>query len=138
MNRANLPTIGSSAATVEALLEDAWRSAPGHLYERLALALRNAIERGELLAGTRLPPERHLAARLGLGRSTVVAAYRRLGREGLVERRQGSGTVIRPGVGQMAGPHAAELSTSLRLGLAPRGLTDSAGDTLDFRTAVAP
>lgn len=53
------------------------------------------INRGELPPGTRLPPERTLAARLGVHRSTVAVAYDELAADGLVDRRRGSGTVVR-------------------------------------------
>jgi GntR family transcriptional regulator, regulator for abcA and norABC len=53
------------------------------------------INRGDLPPGTRLPPERQLAAQLGVHRSTVTVAYDELAADGLVERRQGSGTIVR-------------------------------------------
>lgn len=53
------------------------------------------INRGELPPGTRLPPERALAAQLGVHRSTVAVAYDELAADGLVDRRQGSGTTVR-------------------------------------------
>jgi DNA-binding transcriptional MocR family regulator len=53
------------------------------------------INRGELPPGARLPPERTLAATLGVNRSTVALAYAELAASGLVERRQGSGTTVR-------------------------------------------
>ncbi len=71
-----------------------WSSGSGPMYSRLARALREAIERGELPGGTRLPPERPLAEALEVSRTTVVLAYRRLRDEGLVESRQGSGSWV--------------------------------------------
>jgi DNA-binding transcriptional MocR family regulator len=67
----------------------------GPLRERLAGAIREAAAVGELAAGGRLPPERELAAALGISRGTVVAAYRALAAAGAVDRRQGSGTWLR-------------------------------------------
>ena len=52
-----------------------WSSRSGPLYRRLADALRDAIERGEIETGTRLPPERVLARQLAVSRTTVVQAY---------------------------------------------------------------
>jgi GntR family transcriptional regulator, transcriptional repressor for pyruvate dehydrogenase complex len=46
--------------------------------------------------GTRLPSERELARRLGVGRSAVREALKSLGFLGLLEVRQGDGTYIRP------------------------------------------
>lgn len=47
-------------------------------------------------AGSRLPPERELAARLGVGRRAVRRALEVLEAEGLVWRRQGAGTFTGP------------------------------------------
>src|SRR6266508_1893221 len=50
-----------------------WAPASGPIYKQLADALRAAIQRGDLRHGSRLPPERALAERLLISRSTVVA-----------------------------------------------------------------
>jgi DNA-binding transcriptional MocR family regulator len=71
-----------------------WRDRSGPLTMRLAGALRDAIARGDLPAGRRLPPERMLATSLGISRSTAVAAYERLADEGWLDRLQGSGTFV--------------------------------------------
>ena len=71
-----------------------WSTAAGPLYSRLARAMQSAIEGGELVAGTRLPPERPLAEALGVSRTTVVLAYGKLREHGLLESRQGSGTWV--------------------------------------------
>ncbi len=68
-----------------------WADGPGPLYQRLADALRGALDR-DIPAGAALPPERRLAGLLAVSRTTVVAAYRILRREGRLESRQGSGT----------------------------------------------
>lgn len=70
----------------------------GPLYLRLAAALRAAFQRGDLPAGSTLPPERSLAVALAVSRGTVMAAYDVLRREGLLASRQGSGTWVRPDV----------------------------------------
>ena len=74
-----------------------WKTGEGPLYQRLADALREAIERGELAMGTRLPAQRQLAEMLGVSRTTAVLAYDRLVQEGWLESREGSGTTIRRG-----------------------------------------
>ncbi|MCS7051586.1 MAG: PLP-dependent aminotransferase family protein, partial [Thermomicrobium sp.] len=61
---------------------------------QLAEQLRRRILSGELPPGTRLPPERRLAAMLGINRSTVVSAYRELAAEGLVSGHVGRGTIV--------------------------------------------
>jgi len=64
--------------------------------DAIAADLRDAILRGELRAGERLPPERELAASLGVGRSSVREAVAKLAQLGLVEIRHGGGAMVRP------------------------------------------
>ena len=64
---------------------------PRRLYRQIADQLRALIERGELPAGARLPPERDLATQLGVSRPSVREALIALEVEGLVEVRMGSG-----------------------------------------------
>jgi DNA-binding transcriptional MocR family regulator len=52
------------------------------------------IDEGELPPGEPLPADRALASALAVGRSTVVAAYDLLRRDGRIVRRQGSGTQV--------------------------------------------
>ena len=56
--------------------------------------LREGILTGQYRPGTRLPPERRLAEQLGVHRVTLRAAIGQLAALGLVEVRQGSGTVV--------------------------------------------
>ena len=56
--------------------------------------LKDAIQDGRLAAGTPLPASRKSAAFFGLSRNTVADVYDRLGREGLVIARHGSGTCV--------------------------------------------
>jgi DNA-binding transcriptional MocR family regulator len=63
-------------------------------YMQIRNRLRDQILRGDLAPGARLLPERKMAARLGVSRTTVVAAYDELAAEGLVEARVGRGTVV--------------------------------------------
>ncbi len=64
--------------------------------------LREGIRSGRLHPGTRLPPSRALAARLGVARGVVVEAYAQLCAEGWLVARQGSGTHVAPAVGPVA------------------------------------
>ena len=61
--------------------------APGDLLE-------GAIARGDLPSGSRLPPERELASRLRISRTTVVSAYRELESRGLLRGYVGRGTFV--------------------------------------------
>ena len=67
----------------------------GPLYQQLERALRSAIEREFLAPDSVLPPERDLATDLGISRITVRKAIDGLVKEGLLVRRQGSGTFVR-------------------------------------------
>src|SRR6266568_960348 len=64
------------------------------LYRQVYENLRQAILTRTLKAGTRLPPTRLLAERLGVSRSTIILAFEQLYSEGYVEGRAGSGTYV--------------------------------------------
>jgi 2-aminoadipate transaminase len=64
------------------------------IYQQIYEDLRDAILAGALPEFSRLPPERALAGRLGVNRSTVVHAYRELAADGLIEQRVGSGSRV--------------------------------------------
>ncbi|HEV3156169.1 MAG TPA: PLP-dependent aminotransferase family protein [Candidatus Baltobacteraceae bacterium] len=64
------------------------------IYQQIYEEMREAILSGALPEGTRLPPERGLAERLGVNRSTVVHAYRDLAADGLIEQKVGSGSRV--------------------------------------------
>lgn len=59
-------------------------------YELVADQLRKAVMLGRFLPGQKLPPERDLAAQLGVSRTTVREAVRTIEAEGLVETRRGA------------------------------------------------
>ncbi|KJL44541.1 FadR/GntR family transcriptional regulator [Microbacterium trichothecenolyticum] len=61
----------------------------------VARRLMDLFTSGDLDAGTRLPPERQLAATLGVGRSAVREALAALEILGIVDVRPGSGTYLR-------------------------------------------
>ena len=67
------------------------------IYERLVELLRADIASGHLTAGARLPPQRDLAHRLGLGLGTVTRAYVEAEKAGLVEAHVGRGSFVRGG-----------------------------------------
>jgi DNA-binding transcriptional MocR family regulator len=64
------------------------------LYLQIRNQLREMILDGTLSEGSRLLPERQMAAALGVNRSTVVNAYRELVADGLVEAHVGRGTTV--------------------------------------------
>lgn len=117
---------------------EGWRLGEGPLQRRLADALVSAVERHDLLPGTKLPPERVLAAQLGVARTTVAAAYEQLERKGLVERLQGRGTHVTSGDGTPMGQRAADLTTSLQRNVIFRRLTGGSPDAVDLLASSAP
>jgi GntR family transcriptional repressor for pyruvate dehydrogenase complex len=62
--------------------------------ESVAAEIEALILRGELADGQRLPPEPEMCEILGASRSVIRDAVRRLAARGLVDVRQGSGTVV--------------------------------------------
>ncbi|GAC1400527.1 MAG: PLP-dependent aminotransferase family protein [Vulcanimicrobiaceae bacterium] len=64
------------------------------IYQQIYEELRESILTGTLPETTRLPPERALAEKLRVNRSTVVHAYRELVADGLIEQRVGSGSRV--------------------------------------------
>jgi DNA-binding transcriptional MocR family regulator len=113
-----------------AMLLGPWATAGGPLYAALADALRGAVERGELPEGTVLPPERELARRLHVSRTTVVGAYGALKDAGVLESRQGRGTWVAAAVA----PRSGEVAFSGEL---YSNLMGGGGDVIEL-TAAAP
>ncbi|MEC5145865.1 PLP-dependent aminotransferase family protein [Chitinophaga sp. 212800010-3] len=64
------------------------------VYLQIARQLINAIQRGFLVTGTRLPGTREFSVLLGVNRNTVVAVYEELDAQGWVETRPNKGTFI--------------------------------------------
>jgi GntR family transcriptional regulator, transcriptional repressor for pyruvate dehydrogenase complex len=64
-------------------------------YEQVAEQIQNLIAQGTLKSGDRLPSERDLAARFRVARSSIRDAVRTLEVMGILEPRQGAGTVVR-------------------------------------------
>jgi GntR family transcriptional regulator/MocR family aminotransferase len=75
----------------------------GPTFLALAHAIQRDIVEGRLEAGARLPGTRALADRLGVHRSTVVAAFAELRGQGWVRTTEGSGTFVAPAPVRAAG-----------------------------------
>ncbi len=88
---------GSERSTVGArtLVAAVGADVAGAGFRALAAGIAEAIARGDLPVGSRLPAERALSIAAGCSRGTVVAAYDVLRNDGLVIRRTGSGTWVR-------------------------------------------
>jgi DNA-binding transcriptional MocR family regulator len=63
-------------------------------YLAIATALSDDIAAGRLIAGSRLPPQRDLAARLGVDLTTVTKAYDVARGQGLIEARGRAGSFV--------------------------------------------
>jgi DNA-binding GntR family transcriptional regulator len=111
----------------------------GPAHSQIESSLTQAVSSGRLAPGDRLPPERVLAARLGVSRMTLRHALDSLERRGLVARRVGreGGTFVSEPKLELAG--LAGLSDQLRaLGLAAGARVLSARErAADGATAVA-
>lgn len=88
------------------------------LYLRLAMAIRECIQAGQLQAGERLPAVREAAQLLGVNVNTAHRAYNLLARESVLISRRGAGTTVaqpRPPSSGPAHPQAAWLSARNQL-----------------------
>src|ERR1700674_2444834 len=99
------------------------------VYEKIAHQIQRLIRDGLLKPGDMLPPERELAEMFQVSRSSLRDAIRALELMGLVEPRQGEGTVVRdPSAETLTNP----LSTLL---LQQRELLH---ELLEFREMIEP
>ena len=64
------------------------------LPHQVARCVRQGVAAGDLAVGEQLPPAAELAEALGVDRNTVLAAYRQLRDEGLLEFRRGRGARV--------------------------------------------
>ncbi|MGH9349354.1 MAG: PLP-dependent aminotransferase family protein [Vicinamibacterales bacterium] len=65
------------------------------VYRAIADAIDEEVQKGTLRAGTRLPPHRDLADRLGVTVTTITRAYTEATRRGLIAGHVGRGTFVR-------------------------------------------
>ena len=77
------------------------------LHEQIAGCVRRAVAEQALTRGDRLPPAAELGEALGVDRNTVLAAYRSLRDEGLLEFRRGRGVRVADVTGSRAALHQA-------------------------------
>ena len=79
------------------------------LYIQIANDLRERIVEGDIESGEALPPERELCDLVGASRVTVRKAIEQLIDEGLLQRKQGSGTFVTARI-QAAGSHLSSFT----------------------------
>jgi GntR family histidine utilization transcriptional repressor len=110
----------------------------GPLYQQIKDLILRKISRGEWRAGDRIPTEHALVAELSASRMTINRALRELTQEGILARRQGSGTFVAPSklesglleirniaaeIAERGGTHSAELLKLEEIAV-PRELTE--------------
>lgn len=96
-------------------------------YERIAEQIGEQIRSGQLVRGQKLPTEKELGERFGVGRGVVREAVKMLDALGLVETRQGSGIYVR------TNPITA-ISRGLTLSVTPE--EQSIAALFEFRTIL--
>ena len=108
-------------------------------FEQLKAQVLAGIADGSLIAGTKLPAVRVLAADLGIAPNTVARAYRELEADGILETRGRNGTVISAksddtaALGQLAAQAYADRIREL--GLPPKAALAWARAALHVRAA---
>src|SRR5690606_25203198 len=75
-------------------VEEVNKPAGGTLADRVTAELMQLVRGGAYPVNMRLPTEPQLAERFGVSRTVVREAISRLKSEGMVETRQGSGTIV--------------------------------------------
>jgi len=84
------------------------------IYTQVYEQISQAIIKGDLAAGDKLPPVRKLAAELVVNPNTIARAYTQLEQNGLVSTRTGAGTyVIDPKLRQKDAVHISALCERL-------------------------
>lgn len=98
------------------------------VYEDVARQIEKLILK-KLRPGDKLPSERELAERLNVSRSSIRDAIRSLELVGMVEPRQGAGTIVREvSAGALANPLVNALKRK----------EEMVGELLDFRKIIEP
>lgn len=92
----------------------------GPIYLAIVAALERAIGEGDLQAGEQLPPQRTVAALLGVDFTTVTRAYATARTRGLVESTVGRGTFVR---GRSGEDEVGLVDLSMNLPPPPKGLS---------------
>ena len=110
----------------------------GPAYREIADRLRLLVVDGRVADGSRLPSERELATALGVSRTTTTRVYAELRDAGLLQSRQGSGSIVRVPLATSSASslivtpdNADTIAMTYAAPIGPPGLTRA------FETAVA-
>jgi GntR family transcriptional regulator, transcriptional repressor for pyruvate dehydrogenase complex len=90
-----------SSAEATASAEHLKPLAKATLPQEIVAAIANLIMTRAWKPGDRIPPEKELAGRFGVGRSSIREAIQSLVILGVIESRPGDGSYIRPGTSQL-------------------------------------
>src|SRR5512132_646502 len=99
------------------------------IYEDIVRQVKALIADGRLTSGDRLPPERELAERFRVSRTSVREALRSLQSRGLIEIRAGEGAFVRAVPGEAR-------SEPLALGILPH--REAVGELFEARRILEP
>lgn len=102
-------------------------------FEQLRRQILDRVRSGELIAGTKIPTVRQLAADLGIAPNTVARTYRELEQSGVIETRGRHGSFIAAG-GDPTRAQAQRAATDYVLTVRKLGLSDH--DVLAFVQAA--
>ncbi|EOM77595.1 GntR family transcriptional regulator [Rhodococcus rhodnii] len=94
-------------------------------FDQLRLQIIAHVRSGDLIAGTKIPTVRALAAEIGLAPNTVAKAYRELSESGVIETKGKRGTFI-ASAGDTTATRAQQRATEYVGGLRALGIPDDA------------
>jgi len=82
------------------------------IYRQIIDQVKHLVAAGRLKPGDEMPPIRGLAQQLLINPNTVARAYRELEAQGMLQSRQGSGTVVADGGSPLARGERVRLLTA--------------------------
>ena len=108
------------------------KSFSGPRYLAIVSAIGEAVERGHLKAGDKMPTHRDLADTLGVTTGTITRAYSEAAKRGLLVGETGRGTFVKANLFQDAFPSVTEHEEliDLSLNMPPISVGDSLGKAL--------
>lgn len=83
-------------------------------YQQIVQQTKQALRLGQLAPGDKLPSAAEVVAATAINPNTVLKAYRELENEGLVEARQGVGTIVRRSLARPGAAPGSPLHDGLR------------------------
>ena len=109
---------------------------PRPLYQQVKDQLRHRVAVGELKPGDEIPSIRQLAADIRVSVITIKRAYLELEQEGVIQTRQGRGSVVADNVGLGDSLKEEELTSHLRAAVSAASLIGLTEEQLIERLRV--